>query len=67
MSNNIYLDNSATTPLASEVLEAISPFFQTHYGNPSSLHSSGRAAHKAVEDSRNLIAEHLEIAPNEIV
>ena len=67
MSNNIYLDNSATTPLASEVLEAMSPFFQTHYGNPSSLHSSGRAAHKAVGDSRNLIAEHLEIAPNEIV
>ncbi len=66
MSNNIYLDNSATTPLASEVLEAMGPFFQTHYGNASSLHSSGRDAHKAVEDSRSLIAEHLGIAPNEI-
>ena len=66
MSNNIYLDNSATTPLASEVLEAMGPFFLTHYGNASSLHSSGRDAHKAVEDSRSLIAEHLGIAPNEI-
>lgn len=67
MSNNIYLDNSATTPLASEVLEAMSPFFQTHYGNASSLHSSGRDAHKGMEDSRSLIAEHLGTAPNEIV
>ena len=67
MSSSIYLDNSATTPLASEVLEAMGPFFQTHYGNASSLHSSGRDAHKAVEDSRSLIAEHLGIAPNEIV
>jgi len=67
MSSSIYLDNSATTPLASEVLGAMSPFFQTHYGNASSLHSSGRDAHKAVEDSRSLIAEHLGIAPNEIV
>ena len=66
MSSSIYLDNSATTPLASEVLEAMGPFFQTHYGNASSLHSSGRDAHKAVEDSRSLIAEHLGIAPNEI-
>jgi len=66
MSSSIYLDNSATTPLASEVLGAMSPFFQTHYGNASSLHSSGRDAHKAVEDSRSLIAEYLGIAPNEI-
>jgi len=67
MSNNIYLDNSATTPLAPEALEAMTPFFQTHYGNASSLHSSGQLARKAVEDSRSLIAEHLGITPNEIV
>ncbi|MFC2105663.1 cysteine desulfurase family protein [Candidatus Bipolaricaulota bacterium] len=67
MSNDIYLDNSATTPLASEVLEAMNPFFQIQYGNASSLHSSGRDAHKAVENSRSLIAGHLGTAPNEIV
>ena len=67
MNTNIYLDNSATTPLASEVLEAMSPFFQSRYGNASSLHSAGREARRAVEESRKLIAEHLGIQPNEIV
>lgn len=67
MSNSIYLDNSATTPVAPEVLEAMTPFFQTYYGNASSLHSAGRDARMAVEGSRSLIAEYLGIAPNEIV
>lgn len=67
MNKNSYLDNSATTPLASEVLEAMSPFFQSHYGNASSLHSAGRKAHQVVEESRNTIAGHLNIHPNEIV
>jgi len=67
MNKNVYLDNSATTPLASEVFEAMSPFFQSRYGNASSLHSAGREARRAVEESRNLIAEHLGTQPNEIV
>lgn len=67
MNDNIYLDNSATTPLASEVLEAMNPFFRTLYGNASSLHSPGRHAHQAVEQSRSLIAEHIGAMPNEIV
>ncbi|TFH09492.1 MAG: cysteine desulfurase [Candidatus Atribacteria bacterium] len=67
MNNKIYLDNSATTPLASEVLEAMTPFFQSSYGNASSLHSTGRDAHKAMEQSRSLIAEHLGVTPHEIV
>ena len=67
MKENIYLDNSATTPLASEVLEVMHPFFQSRYGNASSLHSAGREARKAVEASRNLIAEHLGATPSEIV
>jgi cysteine desulfurase len=67
MNKQIYLDNSATTPLASEVLEAMSPFFKSYYGNASSLHSAGRKARRAVEESRNTIAGHLDIQPNEIV
>ena len=67
MNKNIYLDNSATTPLATEVFEAMTPFFQSRYGNASSLHSAGREARRAVEESRNLIAEHLGAQPNEIV
>ena len=43
------------------------PFFQSRYGNASSLHSAGREARKAVEASRNLIAEHLGATPSEIV
>lgn len=67
MSKNIYLDNSATTPLAAEVFEAMAPFFHARYGNASSLHSAGREARRAVEESRSLIAEHLGTQPNEIV
>lgn len=67
MNKTIYLDNSATTPLATEVLDAMSPFFQTHYGNASSLYSSGRQARRAVEESRGLIADHLGVQSNEIV
>jgi cysteine desulfurase len=67
MMTNIYLDNSATTPMASEVLEAMSPYFQSRYGNASSLHAAGREARRAVEESRGLIAELLGIQPNEIV
>ncbi|MBU1050405.1 cysteine desulfurase [Candidatus Bipolaricaulota bacterium] len=67
MNKNVYLDNSATTPVAPEVLEAMIPFFQSRYGNASSLHSEGRDARRAVEESRALIAEHLKVHPSEIV
>ncbi|MFC2078730.1 cysteine desulfurase family protein [Candidatus Bipolaricaulota bacterium] len=67
MSNSIYLDNSATTPVASEVLEAMIPFFQTSYGNASSLHSSGRDARRAMDESREMIGGCLGVSPNEIV
>ena len=67
MNNNIYLDNSATTPVAAEVLEAMNPFFQSRYGNASSLHSAGREAHRAVDEGRHLIADHLGVQANEII
>lgn len=67
MKTTIYLDNSATTPVAPEVLEAMSPFFDSRYGNASSLHSAGREARRALEENRELIAERLDASPNEIV
>ena len=67
MNNNIYLDNSATTPVAAEVLEAMNPFFQSRYGNASSLHSAGREAHRAVDEGRHLIADHLGVQANELI
>jgi len=65
--DRIYLDNSATTPVAPEVLEAMAPYFSTAYGNPSSLHAFGRAAHRAVEGSRETLAALLDVRPEEIV
>ena len=52
----IYLDFNATTPIAPSVLEAMNPFLNDHYGNPSSAHSLGRAAREAIEDARVKIA-----------
>ena len=45
----IYLDHNATTPIASEVAEAMIPYLYEHFGNPSSSHPYGVAAKKAVE------------------
>jgi cysteine desulfurase len=53
---NIYLDNNATTPLAPEVLDAMLPYLKGKFGNPSSIHSAGREAKKALEESRETIA-----------
>ena len=45
----IYLDYNATTPIAPEVAEAMRPFLEREFGNPSSSHLYGRRAHAAVE------------------
>ncbi len=63
----IYLDYNATTPIAPSVLEAMQPFLKGHYGNPSSTHSLGRAAHEAIEDARSKIAGLLACDSQEIV
>lgn len=62
----IYLDNSATTPLSEEVLAAMAPYLTGNFGNPDSLHSYGRSAVKAVDEARDLIAECLHAKSNEI-
>ena len=62
----IYLDNSATTPLSKEVLAAMTPYLTGNFGNPDSLHSYGRSAVKAVDEARDLIAECLHAKSNEI-
>jgi cysteine desulfurase len=48
----VYLDNAATTPIREEVLAAMEPFASRTFGNPSSIHRWGRAAHAALEDAR---------------
>ena len=65
--NPIYLDYAATTPLAPEVLEAMTPYFSNEFGNPSSIHRWGRKAEQAVEESRRTLADILHCEPNEII
>jgi cysteine desulfurase len=63
----IYMDHSATTPVAPEVLEAMLPYFSEKFGNASSLHSFGLEAKEALEESREKVAGLLAAQPEEIV
>jgi cysteine desulfurase len=63
----IYLDYNATTPLAPEVLDAMRPHLERHFGNPSSIHSAGREARAAIDDARDRLAALLGAKPHEIV
>ena len=61
----VYADNSATTPVYPEVLEAMVPCFKEVYGNPSSLYSKGREAKRILNASRETIARVLNCKPTE--
>ena len=63
----VYLDHAATTPTDPRVVEAMLPYFSDVYGNPSSVHSFGRKADKAVQAARRTIADILNCSPREIV
>jgi cysteine desulfurase len=63
----IYLDYNATTPVDPAVAKAMRPFFDDQFGNPSSAHLFGRAAHSAVELARKQIAALIGADPGEIV
>ena len=63
----IYLDHSATTPVRSEVLAAMEPYFADFYGNPSSIHGVGRRAGVALSNARRKVAELLGATPREII
>lgn len=63
----VYLDHHATTPLASEVLEAMRPYFLEEYGNASSVHAFGQRARAAVEEARAEVARLINADPAEIV
>ena len=67
ISDHIYLDFNASTPLALEVAEAMQPFLTHHFGNPSSLHWAGMPAKEAVEHARKQVADLLSCRPSEVV
>lgn len=62
----IYLDHAATTPVRSEVLEAMTPFFGPRFGNPSSTHRWGREARAALDEARERVARCLGASPDEV-
>ncbi|MCK5891103.1 cysteine desulfurase family protein [Aeromicrobium sp.] len=62
----VYLDHAATTPMVPEAIAVLTEQLG-RTGNPSSLHASGRAARRVVEESRELIAERLGARPSEVV
>jgi len=62
----IYFDNAATTPLDSQVLEAMMPYMTDRFGNPSSIYSYGRESRMAIENARKIVGKILNAHPAEI-
>jgi cysteine desulfurase len=67
MASPVYLDYNATTPLDPEVIEAMRPFFEEEFGNPSSKHWYGIAPKQAVEKARGQVAGLLNCSSEEIL
>jgi cysteine desulfurase len=63
----IYLDHAATTPVRTEVREAMAPYYDGRWGNPSSTHRWGREARAALEEARERVAAALGAARGEIL
>ena len=62
----IYLDNAATTKMSEHAIQAMLPYMNEIFGNPSSLHSAGQQANEALTDARTRIARLLNAEPSEI-
>lgn len=67
ISDNVYLDYAASTPVDTRVFDAMRPYFDQHFGNPSSTHFYGQKAEAAIENARETIARVLNCNPQEIV
>ena len=62
----VYADNAATTKMSQTAINAMLPYMERIYGNPSSLHSVGQEAAEALQSARETIARCLNASPNEI-
>lgn len=63
----VYADNAATTAMSRTAIDAMLPYFDNIYGNPSSLHSLGQAAKEALDAARKTVADCLGCEPREII
>lgn len=63
----IYLDYAATTPTMDEVIDAMRPYQQEFFGNPSSVYAAGREAKKGLEEARERVAAAVGAQPAEIL
>lgn len=62
----IYLDHAATTPVRTEVIDEMLPYFNQKFGNPSTIYSLGRESKKAMEEAREKVAKAIGAQPREI-
>jgi cysteine desulfurase len=67
LKTQIYLDHAATTRLSEAALEAMRPYLEDGYGNPSGTYTLGRQAGKALDESRSTVAEVMHCKPGEVV
>jgi len=65
--DGVYLDHAASTPARPEVVEAMLPWLSEHPGNPSGSHAVARAARRAIDDARDLVAALVGAQPGEVV
>src|SRR5205809_7551407 len=63
----IYLDYNATTPLCNQSRQAMLPYLDRHFGNPSSVHAAGREARAAIDDARDRLADLLGAKSHELI
>ena len=64
---HVYADNAATTAMSQVAIDAMLPYFNKVYGNPSSLHSTGQVAKEALDEARATVAACLGCEPREII
>src|SRR5215207_646817 len=67
MPDAVYLDNAATTPVDPRVVDAMRPYWDAEWGNPSSVYAVGRRSRRALDDARDRVAQIINCRANEIV
>ena len=63
----VYADNAATTAMSRTAIDAMLPYFDNIFGNPSSLHTVGQVAKEALDEARKTVAACLGCEPREII